>query len=65
LAAGAGVVVYIGPAYGQSTKEAAPVFVRKMPPGYDLLRRDEFKSVEPVGQVVCAVLNTAQERIVE
>ena len=30
----AGVVAYIGPAYGQTNGEAAPVFVTKIPPGY-------------------------------
>ena len=30
LAAVAGVAVYIGPAYGQSINEAAPVFVNRV-----------------------------------
>jgi hypothetical protein len=30
----AGVVAYIGPAYGQANGEAAPIFVTKIPPGY-------------------------------
>ena len=34
LAAVAGVAVYIGPAYGQSSNAAVPIFVKKMPPGY-------------------------------
>jgi hypothetical protein len=34
LAAEAGVVAYIGPAYGQPNKETAPIFVRNIPPGY-------------------------------
>jgi Cytochrome P460 len=34
VAAVAGVVAYIGPAYGQANGEAAPIFVTKIPPGY-------------------------------
>ena len=34
VAAVAGVVAYIGPAYGQSNGQAAPIFVSKIPPGY-------------------------------
>jgi hypothetical protein len=30
----AGVVGYIGPAYGQVTREAAPIFVNEIPSGY-------------------------------
>ena len=30
----AGVVAYIGPAYGQANREATPIFVTKIPPGY-------------------------------
>ena len=33
-AAVAGVVGYIGPAYGQATREAAPILVNEIPPGY-------------------------------
>ena len=29
-----GVVAYIGPAYGQATRDAAPVIVKEIPPGY-------------------------------
>src|SRR5713226_8210783 len=32
--AAAGVVAYIGPAYGQANGEATPIFVNKIPPGY-------------------------------
>src|SRR5262249_37174298 len=34
VAAAAGVVARIGPAYGQTNGQAAPVFVNKIPPGY-------------------------------
>jgi hypothetical protein len=34
VAAVAGVVAYIGPAYGQANGEAAPIFVTKIPPGF-------------------------------
>ena len=34
VAAVAGVVAYIGPAYGQPNGEAAPIFVDKVPSGY-------------------------------
>jgi Cytochrome P460 len=34
VAAVAGVVAYIGAAYGQANGEAAPIFVTKIPPGY-------------------------------
>jgi hypothetical protein len=34
VAAVAGVAAYIGPAYGQANGEAAPIFVKKIPPGY-------------------------------
>ena len=34
VAAVAGVVAYIGPAYGQANGEAAPVFVNQIPKGY-------------------------------
>ena len=34
VAAVAGVVAYIAPAYGQANREAAPIFVDKIPPGY-------------------------------
>ena len=34
VAAVAGVVAYIGPAYGQANGESAPIFVNKIPPGY-------------------------------
>jgi len=34
VAAMAGVVGYIGPAYGQATREAAPSFVNQTPSGY-------------------------------
>ncbi|HVP48103.1 MAG TPA: cytochrome P460 family protein [Bryobacteraceae bacterium] len=34
VAAVAGVVAYIGPAYGQANGQAAPIFVSKIPPGY-------------------------------
>jgi hypothetical protein len=31
VAAAAGIVAYIGPAYGQENGEAAPIFVQKFP----------------------------------
>jgi Cytochrome P460 len=34
VAAVAGVVAYIGPAYGQANGKATPTFVNKIPPGY-------------------------------
>jgi len=34
IAAMAAVVGYIGPAYGQGTRDAAPIFVKEIPPGY-------------------------------
>jgi len=34
IAAMAAVVGYIGPAYGQGTCDAAPIFVKEIPPGY-------------------------------
>ena len=34
VAAVAGVVGYTGSAYGQATREAAPIFVNEIPPGY-------------------------------
>ena len=34
VSAVAGVALYIGSAYGQSSNGAAPVFVKEMPPGY-------------------------------
>ena len=34
VAAVAGVVAYIGPAYGQANGEATPIFVNKIPPGF-------------------------------
>ena len=34
IAAMAAVVGYIGPAYGQGTHDAAPIFVKEIPPGY-------------------------------
>ena len=34
VAAVAGVVAYIAPAFGQANREAAPVFVNEIPPGY-------------------------------
>jgi len=34
VAAVAGVVAYIGPAYGQANGESAPIFVNKIPSGY-------------------------------
>ena len=34
VAAVAGVVAYIAPAYGQANREAAPAFVDRIPPGY-------------------------------
>ena len=34
VAAAAGIVAYIGPAYGQENGEAVPVFLHKIPPGY-------------------------------
>jgi hypothetical protein len=34
VAAVAGVVAYIGPAYGQANGKARPTFVNKIPPGY-------------------------------
>ena len=34
VAAVAGIVAYIGPAYGQTSGEAAAIFVDKIPPGY-------------------------------
>jgi len=34
IAAMAAVVGYLGPAYGQSTHEAVPIFVKEIPPGY-------------------------------
>ena len=34
ITAMAGIVGYIGPAYGQGTHEDAPVFVKEIPPGY-------------------------------
>jgi hypothetical protein len=33
-AAAAGVVALIAPAYGQASREAAPIFVNEIPPGY-------------------------------
>jgi hypothetical protein len=34
VAAVAGVVDYVGPAYGQANGGAAPIFVKRIPPGY-------------------------------
>jgi len=34
VAAVAAIVSYIGPAYGQATHEAAPIFLKEIPPGY-------------------------------
>src|SRR5947207_2377791 len=34
IAAMVAVVGYIGPAYGQGTHDAAPIFVKEIPPGY-------------------------------
>jgi hypothetical protein len=34
IAAMAAMVGYIGPAYGQSTHDAAPIFLNEIPPGY-------------------------------
>jgi hypothetical protein len=30
----AGIIAYMGPAYGEATGDAAPIFVKEIPPGY-------------------------------